>query len=209
MLLLDVEPLDLGPDVRAVGLELVEADENREPVRGPDAARIWSRILRAVPAAEPWGLDFFSHLDRIRDFCERNRIAFRDASQRSLVISAPEPPALESLLDRFRAEPSAPAPGGRSSPETLPLEGDLAPHAWAPITRPTRITISALSVISKTGPSSCSARSSGPAKLSAAFARLLRASKLRSGSPLNPDPRFLMWHFGTNGLFHQSFVLVP
>jgi len=27
--LLDVEPLDLGPDVRAVGLELVEADENR------------------------------------------------------------------------------------------------------------------------------------------------------------------------------------
>ncbi len=37
--LLDVEPLDLGPDVRAVGLELVEADENREPVRGNDAAR--------------------------------------------------------------------------------------------------------------------------------------------------------------------------
>ena len=42
MYLLDVEPLDLGADVRAVGLELIEADENREPVRGTDAARIWS-----------------------------------------------------------------------------------------------------------------------------------------------------------------------
>ena len=46
--LLDVEPLDLGSDVRAVGLELVEADENREPVRGEDAAKIWSRVLTAA-----------------------------------------------------------------------------------------------------------------------------------------------------------------
>ena len=45
MNLLEIEPLDLGPDVRAMGLELVEDDENREPVRGPDAARIWSRVL--------------------------------------------------------------------------------------------------------------------------------------------------------------------
>src|SRR5271156_577150 len=48
--LLDVEPLDLGADVRAVGLELVEADENREPVRGPAAAKIWSRVLTATAA---------------------------------------------------------------------------------------------------------------------------------------------------------------
>ena len=40
--MLEIEPLDLGPDVRAVGLELVEADEHREPVRGMDASRIWS-----------------------------------------------------------------------------------------------------------------------------------------------------------------------
>ncbi len=33
MYLLDIEALDLGPDVSAVGLDLVEADENREPVR--------------------------------------------------------------------------------------------------------------------------------------------------------------------------------
>ena len=75
MNLLDVEPLDLGSDVRAVGLELVEADENREPVRGSDAARIWSRILLATAATEPWALDFFSHLERVRDFCQRHQIA--------------------------------------------------------------------------------------------------------------------------------------
>ena len=46
--LLEVEPLDLGADVRAVGLELTEADENREPIRGADAARIWSRVLPAA-----------------------------------------------------------------------------------------------------------------------------------------------------------------
>ncbi len=63
--LLDIEPLDLGPDVRAVGLELVEADENREPVRGKDAARVWSRVLWAVTGKEPWALDFFSHVDRV------------------------------------------------------------------------------------------------------------------------------------------------
>ena len=69
MYLLDVEPLDLGTDVRAVGLELTEADENREPVRGPDAARVWSRVLRATAADEIWALDFFSHLDRVREYC--------------------------------------------------------------------------------------------------------------------------------------------
>ena len=37
---LDVQALDLGGDVKAVALELVET-ENREPVRGRDAAEIW------------------------------------------------------------------------------------------------------------------------------------------------------------------------
>jgi hypothetical protein len=76
MYLLDVEPLDLGPDVRAAGLELTEADENREPVRGPDAARVWSRVLRATAADETWALDFFSHLDRLRDYCNQHKIKY-------------------------------------------------------------------------------------------------------------------------------------
>jgi hypothetical protein len=123
--LLDIAPLDLGPDVRAVGLELVEADENREPVRGNDAARIWARVLPAVAGSEPWALDFFSHLDRVRQFCGSHGIAFREASQRSIVISAPEIPALESLFDRFLAETFGARAGGAISGDPA-LEGDLA-----------------------------------------------------------------------------------
>ena len=38
---LEVEPLDLGVDVRAVGLDLMEV-ESQEPAHGSDAARIWA-----------------------------------------------------------------------------------------------------------------------------------------------------------------------
>ena len=48
---LDVEPLDLGPGVKAVGLELVET-ENREPVRGKQASEIWSALLPALAGDE-------------------------------------------------------------------------------------------------------------------------------------------------------------
>jgi hypothetical protein len=124
--LLEVEPLDLGPDVRAVGLELVEMDENREPIRGPDAAAIWSRVLAAVAGKEPWALDFFSHLDRVRDFCQRHQISYREASHRSLVIPGPGPEVLEALLDRFQNETFGARAGGPLTSGDSVLEGDLA-----------------------------------------------------------------------------------
>ncbi len=129
MHLLDIEALDLGADVRSVGLELVGADENREPVRGADAARIWSRVLQATAGQEAWALDFFSHIDRVRDFCKLHDIAYREANQRSIVVSVPEPAALESLLERFEAETfgvragALVAPG---APADSVLEGELA-----------------------------------------------------------------------------------
>jgi len=126
MYLLDVEPLDLGSDVRAVGLELTEADENREPVRGPDAARIWSRVLRATAADEIWALDFFSHLDRVREYCKQHQVKYREAGKRSLVIPAPELPALESLLDRFQGETFGARAGALVAETDAVLEGDLA-----------------------------------------------------------------------------------
>jgi len=124
--LLDVEPLDLGPDVRAIGLELVEADENREPVRGPEAAKIWSRVLSATAAKETWALDFFSHLGRLRDFCQRHQIAYREATHRSLVIPAPEHASLESLIDRFQAETFGARAGTLVTKGDPALEGELA-----------------------------------------------------------------------------------
>lgn len=124
--LLEIEALDLGPGIKAVGLELTENDQNREPVRGPDAARIWSRVLAATAGQEPWALDFFSHLDRVRDFCDRHGIRYREANARSLVIPAPEPEALESLVDRFQAETFGARAGGSIVAGDPPLEGDLA-----------------------------------------------------------------------------------
>jgi hypothetical protein len=124
--LLDVEPLDLGADVRAIGLDLVEADENREPVRGADAARIWGRVLTETAGQESWGLDFFGHLDRVRDFCDRHGIAYRVGSQRSIVVPAPAPAALESLLDRFQTETFGARAGILVSQGDSALEGELA-----------------------------------------------------------------------------------
>ena len=126
MYLLEIEPLDLGEDVRAMGLELTEADENREPIRGADAARIWSRVLRAIAGDEIWSLDFFSHLDPIRDYCERHQIAFRDASKRSIVIPAPDPAKLETLIDRFQKETFGARAGELLSKGDSELEGELA-----------------------------------------------------------------------------------
>ncbi len=131
MFLLDILPLDLGADVRSVGLDLVGADENREPVRGADAARIWSRVLQATAGQESWALDFFSHLDRVREFCKLHDITYREANQRSIVIPAPEPAALESLLERFEAETFGARAGALVAPGAsadTALEGELARH---------------------------------------------------------------------------------
>jgi hypothetical protein len=131
MYILDVEPLDLGPDVRAIGLELVEADENREPVRGSEAAAIWSRVLQATAGNEPWVLDFFSHIDRVRQFCDSHKIAYREPNQHLIVIPASEAVSLDGLLDRFQRETFGARAGSQMNGPAggegdLPLEGELA-----------------------------------------------------------------------------------
>jgi hypothetical protein len=122
---LEVEPLDLGADVKAVGLELVER-ESREPLRGPDAARVWGAVLAALAGAEPWALDFFSHLDRVRDFCRAHGIACREAARRCIVIAAPGPEPLVQLLGRFEGETFGVRAGGVLPSGDAALEGDLA-----------------------------------------------------------------------------------
>jgi hypothetical protein len=126
--LLEIEPLDLGPDVRAIGLDLAEADENREPVRGIEAAKIWSRVLRATAGPESWGLDFFSHLDRVRDFCDRHRIAYRAANQHSVLIPSPAQSPLQDLLDRFQNETFGARAGALVESGDAALDGELARH---------------------------------------------------------------------------------
>jgi hypothetical protein len=123
--LLEVEPLDLGADVKAIGLELIER-QSREPVRGAEAARIWSRVLSVVSTVEPWSLDFFSHLDRLRDYCSRHNIPFRQAADRCIVIDRPDEDWLEEMLHRFEGETFGVRAGSRLSEGDAALEADLA-----------------------------------------------------------------------------------
>ena len=81
---LDVEVLNLGSDVKAVGLELLET-ESREPVRGNKAAQIWSAAFPVLAGEEFYVLDFFSPLDRVRDFCSTREIPFHPAREPAAV----------------------------------------------------------------------------------------------------------------------------
>ena len=122
---MDVEPLDLGPDVKAVNLDLVEDDENREPVRGEDAAAIWTRVLPAIAGDEKWALDFYSHLDRVEAYCADHAIDFREANNRSLIIPALDAEDLEPLLNRFQGETFGMRAGGKIDGDAA-LENELA-----------------------------------------------------------------------------------
>lgn len=121
---LDVQGLDLGSETKAVGLELIET-ESREPLAGEYAARIWAALFPALAAKERYAVDFFSHLDRVRDFCVAQHIAFREAAGRCLVISQPAVEVLEKLIARFESETF----GLRAGPATEAdpaLEGELS-----------------------------------------------------------------------------------
>ncbi len=100
---LGVQAMDLGPEVKAVGLELIET-ESREPLLGPEAASIWSAGLIALAGTERYVVDFFSHLERVREFCASHSIAVREAASRCLVIPQPSQELLRLLLARFESE---------------------------------------------------------------------------------------------------------
>ncbi len=125
MITLEVEPLDLGQDVRAVGLDLAEGAD-REPVRGEDAARVWSMALPAIVAQQPWVLDFFSHLDRVREFCRTRKLEYREASKRSIVIPSLQADALFDLFKRFEGETFGMRAGSRLNTADSALENELA-----------------------------------------------------------------------------------
>lgn len=122
---LEIEPLDLGADVRAVGLELTETASS-EPARGAQAAHIWSRVLPAVAAGEPWALDFFSHLGRVRAYCQAHSIAYRKAAARLLVVHEPAPEKTPSLLERFEGELFGARAGELLTTGDAALEGELS-----------------------------------------------------------------------------------
>jgi hypothetical protein len=122
---LDVEALDLGADVKAVGLELLET-ESREPVRGKDAALIWAAIFPALAAKEFLAVDFFSHVDRVREFCKLHEIPYREAAERCLVLPQPDQSQLEELFQRFEGKTFGARAGGPAQDGDAELEKELS-----------------------------------------------------------------------------------
>jgi hypothetical protein len=122
---LDVQALDLGKEVKAVGLELVET-EDREPVRGREGAEIWSEIFPALAGNEPYAVDFFSHLDRVREFCTARQIAWREAADRCLVIASPSNEELRQFFERFEPETFGIRAGSAAQARDPALEEELS-----------------------------------------------------------------------------------
>jgi hypothetical protein len=122
---LDVQALDLGNEVKAVGLELVET-ENHEPVRGKEAAEIWSEIFPALAGTEAYSVDFFSHIDRVREFCELHEIEYREAAGRCVVLPKPNAEDLRELFERFEGETFGIRAGNAAQTVDKELEGELS-----------------------------------------------------------------------------------
>ena len=122
---LDVQALDLGVGVKAVGLELLET-ENREPLRGKEAAEIWSAVFPAFVAGESYVVDFFSHIDRVREFCKVRGIALREAAERCVVLPQPSPELLRQIFERFEGETFGLRAGAGANEADAPLERDLS-----------------------------------------------------------------------------------
>ena len=122
---LDVETLDLGADVKAVSLEILET-ESREPVRGKQASEFWAAIFPLLAAGDPLVLDFFSHLDRVREFCAGKEIAFREAGPCCIVIPQPAHEQLLQLFERFEMETFGLRAGERVKEDDAPLTSELS-----------------------------------------------------------------------------------
>src|SRR5207302_1532384 len=127
---LDVQALDLGGEVKAVGLELVET-QNREPVRGKDAAEIWSAVFPALAGNESYVVDFFSHIERVREFCKLHEIALREAAERCVVLPHRNQDQCHQIFNPSEAKTFGIRPGNAAQPADAARKADRPSRAWA------------------------------------------------------------------------------
>ncbi len=122
---LDVQAMDLGESTKAVGLELLET-ETREPVRGKQAAAIWGPALPALAGKEPLVVDFFSHLERVREYCKLQELTFREAANRCLVVTPAAAEEMTKLFERFEKETFGMRAGAAAAQEDVAMESELS-----------------------------------------------------------------------------------
>ena len=122
---LDVQSMELGDDTKAVGLELLET-ESREPLRGIVAAQIWGAAFPALAAKEYLVVDFFSHLERVREFCKLHELVFRETASRCLVLTQPSQEQVRALFERFEKETFGIRVGTLAEQEDAVLENELS-----------------------------------------------------------------------------------
>ena len=122
---LDVQPMELGEDTKAIGLELLET-ESREPLRGAVASQIWSAAFPALAAKENLAVDFFSHLERVREFCKLHGLVFRETASRCLVLAHPSQEQLRLVFERFEKETFGIRVGTQAEQEDAALENELS-----------------------------------------------------------------------------------
>jgi hypothetical protein len=122
---LDVQSMELGAATQAVGLELLET-ESREPLRGSAAAQIWSAAFPALAAKESLVVDFFSHLERVREFCKLHAVVYRETASRCLVLPQPSSEQLRLVFERFEKETFGIRVGWKADKEDAILENELS-----------------------------------------------------------------------------------
>lgn len=122
---LDVQAMELGAATKAVGMELLET-ESREPVRGKEAATIWGEALPALALKEKLVVDFFSHVDRVREYCKLNTVTYREAANRCLVVTLASPEEMRKLFERFEKETFGIRVGTAAEQEDVALETELS-----------------------------------------------------------------------------------
>jgi hypothetical protein len=122
---LDVQAMELGTDTKAVGMELLET-ESREPVQGKEAAAIWGAALPALAVKEKLVVDFFSHLQRVREYCKLNALTYREAANRCLVVTPASPEEMTKLFERFEKETFGIRVGPGAEQEDVAVETELS-----------------------------------------------------------------------------------
>jgi len=122
---LDVQAMDLGAEIKAVGMELLET-ESREPVRGKEAATVWGAALPALAAKETLVMDFFSHLERVEEYCKTHELAYRQAAHRCMVITPSSPEDMTHMFERFEKETFGVRVGAAAAKEDTAVETELS-----------------------------------------------------------------------------------